>query len=52
MYMIPMDLKFLTICYFHIHLITTIEVDETYENLEEIVPKIGISDHKTIKIKL
>ena len=51
--MTPKELKFLSICYFHIHvhLTTTIEVDEMYENLEEMVPKIAIFDHDTIKIK-
>ena len=40
MYMIPIELKFLFICYLHIHFdfTTTDEVDETYENLEEMVP--------------
>ena len=34
MYMIPMEVKFLSICYFHIHFhLTAIsEVDEMYEN--------------------
>ena len=49
--MISKELKFLSICYFHIHvhLTTTIEVDEMYENLKEMVPKIAIFDHDTIK---
>ena len=53
MYMIPMELKFLTICHFHIHFqLTAIsEVDEIYENKEEMLPKIAIFDHNTIKIK-
>ena len=54
MYMIPMELKFLSICYFHIHFYftTTVEVEEMYENLEEMVPKTPIFDHNTIKIRL
>ena len=53
MYMIHMELKFLTICHFHIHFhLTAIsEVDEMYENKEEMVPKIAIFDHNTIKTK-
>ena len=51
--MIPMELEILTICYFHIHfhLTATSEVDEMYENKEEVVPKIAIFDHNTVKIK-
>ena len=39
-----MELKFLSICYFHInfHLSTTIEVGEMYENFTDMVPKIAI----------
>ena len=51
MYIIPIYLKFLNIWYFHIHLTTTVRVDEMYENLEEITPKITIFDHNTIIIK-
>ena len=53
MYMIHMELKFLTICHFHIqfHVTAIREVDEMYENLEEMVPKITIFDYNTIKIK-
>ena len=53
MYTIPMELKFLSICYFHIHfhLTDTSELDEMYENKEEMVPKIAIFDHNTIKAK-
>ena len=49
--MIHIELKFLTICHFHIHFhLTAIsEVDEMYENEEEMVPKIAISDKNTIK---
>ena len=44
MYMIHMELKFLTICHFHIqfHLTAISEVDEMYENWEEMVPIIAI----------
>ena len=54
MYMIPMELKFLSICYLHIHFhfTTTVEVEEMYDNLEEMVPKTAIFDHITIKIRL
>ena len=50
--MIPMELKFLSICYFHIlfHFNPTIEENEMYEYLGEMVPKIAISDQNTIKI--
>ena len=53
MHMIPMELTCLSICYFHIHfhLTTTIEVDEMYEHLEEMVPKVATVDHNTINIK-
>ena len=49
MYMIQIELKFLTICHFHIHFhLTAIsEVDEMYENEEEMVPKIAIFDHNS-----
>ena len=41
------------ICHFHMyfHLIAISEVDEMYENWEEMVPKIAIFDHNTITIK-
>ena len=53
MYIIPMELKIHSIWYFHIHfhLATTIEVDETYENHEEMVPTIAIFDYNTLQIK-
>ena len=52
--MIPMELKLLSIFYFHIHfnLTTTIEVDDLYGHLEEMVPKIAIFDHNVIKMRL
>ena len=42
MYMIPMELKFLSLCYFyiHFHLTLTVEVNEMHEKLEEMVPNI------------
>ena len=54
MHMIPMELKFLSICYFHIHFdfTTTVEVEEMYEHLEEMVPKTTIFNHNVIKIRL
>ena len=53
MYMIHMELKFLTIrpSHIHFHLTAISEVDEMYENKEEMMPKIAIFDHNTIKIK-
>ena len=54
MYMIPMELKFLSICYFHIyfHFTTTVEVEEMYEDFKEMVPKTAIFDHNNIMIKI
>ena len=46
--MITMELKF--IFYFHIHVNSTFEDIEMYEDLVEMVPKIAISDHNTIKM--
>ena len=53
-YMIPMELQFCSICYFHIHfhLISKVEVNEMYEKNEEIFPQIAIFDHNAIGIKL
>ena len=53
MYMIHMELKFRTMCHFNIHFYLTAisEVDEMYENQEEMMPKIAMFDHNTIKIK-
>ena len=52
MYLVPMELHFLSICYFHIHfhLTPTVEVNEIHEKLEETVPQIAISDHNTSRI--
>ena len=44
MYKIPMELKFLSICHFHIHFHLTPTI--------EMVPEIAISDHNTIRIEL
>ena len=54
MYMVHMELKFLSICYFyiHFHLTPTVEVNEMSEKKEEIVPNIAISDYNTIRNKL
>ena len=43
-----MELKFLSICCFHInfHLTPTFEEGEMYENLEEMVPKIAMLGSK------
>ena len=51
--MVPTKLKCLSICYCHthFHLTPTVEVNEMHEKLEEMVPKITISDHNTIQIK-
>ena len=51
MYMIHMELKFLSLPYSFEHLTAISEVDEMYENQEEMVPKIAIFDHNTIKMK-
>ena len=40
MYVIPLELQFVPICYFHI-----VEVSEMYECLEEMVHKNAISNH-------
>ena len=42
--MIPMDLQFLSICYFHIHFYSTPTVeDEMFGKFEEMAPKAHIT---------
>ena len=52
--MVPNELQFLSICYFHIHFhfTPTDEVNVMYERIEEMVPKIAIFYHNTSKLKL
>ena len=46
-----MELQFLSICCFHIHLhlIPRIQVNEMYEEMEEIDLYMAISNHKTME---
>ena len=53
MYMILMELQFLSICYFHVHFqLPHLKFIKCMNTFEEIDPKIAISDQNTIRIKL
>ena len=52
--MVPMQVQFVSMYYFHshFHLTPTVEVKEMYDKFEKIDPKIAKADHYTIITQL